>query len=235
MQLEELKKAYEANKLAKKSYAQLLKERERLYQESLHEKSRLRSIDHQLDVLEEGDDEELKQALILEICKHLPKSKTLYEALCQRLESCQKNAQNTLRLIEQLTPLQRALQEGGETKPAEGGWSIFFSGHRKAALSRAIAKCVSEANRIYPSLNEERTKIFVGKFLDEADRPWNNALYSTRFYELSEEFRELFEKIIQSDREFRADVVKTEQEIEEWIERKGRTTEHSEITERKIT
>ncbi|MCC5832985.1 MAG: hypothetical protein JJU12_08100 [Chlamydiales bacterium] len=245
MRLQDLKKDYNACRSSKKNCAQLLQEREAIYDEIIrlketvdmevlkHKrpdrkfeklanlKQKLQVIDHEIDEIGEDQDEklgQLKKELVEAILKAFPEAEGSYQLLCQKLDAFRTEEKRSNTLLQRLQPFYVALLEGAAVKRSRGLLGILFGRNPKVLLARAIRKASIEAERVYKQIEDPRFRDFLSCFLKEANRPWNGSLYKERFYELHREFTQLVDEAELQNRQAKQEAIKTEEAIELWIE-----------------
>ncbi len=227
MQLQELKKTFDAKRLSKENYVLLLQQREEIYDQIVEHqeldslKEELKELDHQIDELGENQEEEiekLKEEIVMTIQQIFPESTHDYQELCTKFDTHQNEEKSCLALSKNLSSFAAALNEGAASKNARGFFGFIFGRNHKVILARAIRKAIIEAERIYEQIDDETIQHFLTTFLKEANSPWNSALYRERFFELHHEFSGLMEKLEERKILSRRNSIKVEKKIEIWIE-----------------
>ncbi|NGX61502.1 MAG: hypothetical protein K940chlam9_00988 [Chlamydiae bacterium] len=191
--------------------------------EQLHElQEKLQKIDHQLDKIEETEEEEieqLKEELIKEIHKTYPEAEAAYKKLHTCLLSAQKNHEHLTKFSEALLPFLETMKQGLEAKKLKGGWAFLLGRNRKVLLSQVIHKASRQAEALLSKIDSPAWRDFLSRFLLEAQKPWNSELYKEKFYTFYEELLDLTDKledeISLSDR----NLIHCDQDINLWLDK----------------
>ncbi len=227
MQLQQLKKEYDAYRQAMMNFAELVDRRENVHAallecSSSQLKKELLDLDHQIDALGENPERELEQmqaTLINLIQCTYPDSKAECEKLQKQIALNRQEERRCSLLLEALRPFAAALNEGSAARHSRGFISLLLGRNSKVILARAIRKATVEAERIYKQVEDEKMRTFLNTFLEEANQAWNSQLYKEGFFELHGLFCSHIREIKEKRAHSRAHAHQAELKLEEWIQK----------------